>query len=75
MDLKEFADKQGDTGVGRKCVTCALDESLLSQVHDARRDDKPVSYPVIAKWLEIETGRKYLPNTIRNHFVAGHDNA
>lgn len=76
MDLSEYSEtvaKRSDQR-RRRCHTCMLPPNLRVQVADARhRTPKPISFEVISKWLEGE-GHKVLPNTLRNHFVAGHPN-
>ena len=77
MNLLEYVDSQGKMSDGRRrrCKTCNLDPDLLNQVHAARSDDtKLISYEMISKWLEQAEDIKIQPNTIRNHFVAGHQN-
>lgn len=76
MELQKFASasSRGRDGHSR-CMTCALDASVLKQIHDARDPQKQatlISFPVISKWLEHDQGVKIQPTTIRNHFVAGH---
>lgn len=53
-------------------MTCALDADVLKQINEAREGSNKTSFPTIARWLEDEQGVKIQPNTIRNHFVAGH---
>lgn len=72
MDLLDYVQKTGGNKPGRRCTTCSLDEGILAQIHAGRRATPKVPYPVIARWLEAETGQKIQPNTIRNHFIAGH---
>lgn len=77
MNLDDYVEKQSKAQDGRRrrCLTCALDEDALSQVHAGRaRKPKPVSFEIISKWLEDDRDVKIQPNTIRNHFVAGHHN-
>jgi hypothetical protein len=76
MKLTEFAvtEEQGAEHKTR-CKTCNLPPEILQQVHEARvREPKPISFPTISKWLKTE-GHEITQATIRNHFVAGHDNA
>ena len=76
MQLSEYAaTKGGDARKRKRCLTCALDPEVLKQIHEARDAGKTkplIAFPTISRWVEEETGRKIQPNTIRNHFVAGH---
>ncbi len=76
MKLTEFAVKEEqETEHKTRCMTCNLPPEILQQVHDARaREPKPISFPVISKWLKAE-GIDITQATIRNHFVAEHQNA
>jgi hypothetical protein len=77
VDLKDYATTVDKSGRKRKrCITCQLDDSIIDQIHDARdpANGHPIPFPTIARWLESETGKVIQPNTIRNHFVAGHHN-
>jgi hypothetical protein len=76
MDLESFAEEQSGSPDGRRrrCLTCALPQALREQVEDGRsREGKPIPFETISKWLAGE-GHKIQPNTMRNHFVAGHHN-
>lgn len=74
MSLESFASEAEQTPDNKtRCKTCNLDPKLLQQIHDAReRQPKPVSFPIISKWLKHEEGVDLLQATIRNHFTAGH---
>lgn len=73
-DLISFAVKEEQvTDKKTRCMTCNLDPEILEQVEAGRsRDPKPVSFPVISKWLKEAHGIDITQATIRNHFVAGH---
>lgn len=72
--LLDYADKYERGRVRRRrCLTCALDDDILKQIVEGREQTpKPVSFPTISRWLEGAHNVKIQPNTIRNHFVAGH---
>ena len=75
MNLTDFADSpENEVKRPTRCKTCNLPPDLLAQVNEARaRRPKPVSFPIISKWLKSEENIDITQATIRNHFVAGHD--
>jgi hypothetical protein len=68
--LAEFAAEKGGRP-NRKCFTCKLPQDVLSQVEDARAQAEPVTFPVIAEWLNTE-GHDVSAFNLRNHFAAKH---
>lgn len=76
MDLASYAEQQERDSRGKsRCVTCNLEPEIREQIEAARaRTPKPITFPLIEKWLASEYGIKIQHATIRNHFIAGHAN-
>lgn len=77
MDLKDYAaSEEAHVKKKTRCMTCNLPVDLRGQVEEARapREGKPIPFPLIARWLKGE-GHDITQATIRNHFVAEHQNA
>lgn len=72
MSLDEFAVINQRRKTYSRCVICALPVELIAQIEDARDRDNPLSFPVIAEWLESEYGTTVNPLTIPNHFRGLH---
>lgn len=74
MSLEAFAeDEEKISDKKTRCMTCNLPPEILEEVHAGRsRSPKPVSFPLISRWLKAEHQIDLTQATIRNHFVAGH---
>lgn len=72
MSIDEFAVVHERRKHFSRCVICALPVELIAQVEDARDRDNPLSFTLIAEWLESEYGLTINPLTIPNHFRGLH---
>lgn len=74
MSLKKFAAEEKINAPKKtRCMTCNLPADLLTEVEAARESSPRISFPLISKWLKTEHGIMITQATIRNHFVAGHN--
>ena len=74
MDLADYAAQRPGGHKRRRCITCALPNDVLKQVNQAREADHRIPFPTISRWLWDEHQVNIQPATVRNHFVAGHQN-
>lgn len=74
MNLTDYAVEKQTTRRTR-CMTCNLPDDVRNQIESARNEQvPPVPFKTIATWLKEDQEIDLLQATIRNHFVAGHDN-
>ena len=59
---------------GRECSTCAsVPRVVRNEIAKTKKDLPGISWPTISAWLKERRGISLKPNTLRSHFVGGHD--